>query len=393
MELTFPFKNLAYNNLLKLFDLGSIREYCEEKEKENWTQNSFNVGFYRDMLPSFENEILQIIETTNQETIDYYFINLRENITYLKSQLDEQKLLEKVELRNNEELEKFNEIVSKNEKAFLASPMRQKKHLETYEQEPFYWARGLGMGLLGSAKKKIQTNYNYYCIEEKLSFIDPAIVPEYFTILKEQANLFIDTARKYGVAWQNGEITAKEGNRIKLNSILFCEGDIDIDLIRKAAELLGKIELLAKFDLRQRGSCSNLDKLWALLTDNNWETVPQTKILLYDCDTNRPNEDFGHIYRRTIPKIEENIIQKGIENLFTNATMDKAIAYKKEFVDFKNTKGTVRGVPFEKSETTINKDEKRNFSNWIIKNGNSTDFTYFEKIFEILKEVINKSDV
>ena len=80
MELTFPFKNLAFNNLIKLFEVGNIREYFEAEDKEEWMEESFNVRFYKDRIPSFENEILQIIETTNQETIDYYFNDLGENV-------------------------------------------------------------------------------------------------------------------------------------------------------------------------------------------------------------------------------------------------------------------------------------------------------------------------
>lgn len=388
MELTFPFKNLTYHNLLELFEIGNIREYYEEEDRQKWVEDSFNVQFYRDRIPSFENEILQIIETTNQETIDYQFTTLGEDIQYLKGLLNKEQIIEKIELRNKEELEKYNEVVSQKEKDFLASPLRQKKHLETYEQQPFYLPWYTGSSAFNTNKKTTQTNYNFYCVEEKLKFIDPSIVSDYLSFLEEQTNLFIDIARKYRVPWTEGKIKAKEGGQFRLNSILFCEGDIDINLITKAAQLLGKTELLSKFEIRQRGSCNNLDKLWTILTDNNWETIPQTKILLYDCDTNRPNEDFGHIYRRTIPKIEGHIIQRGIENLFPKETIEKAITYKKEFVDFKNISGTIRGVAFEQSETIINKNEKRNFSNWLIENGSAEDFVHFEKIFGILENII-----
>ena len=389
MELTFPFKNLTYHNLLNLFEIGNIREYYEEEDRQKWIEESFNVQFYKDRIPSFENEILQIIETTNQETIDYYFTTLGQDIQYLKGLLNKEQLIEKIEARNEEELEKYNEAVSQKEKDFFASPLRKKKHLETYEQEPVYLPWQNGSIRFNAVKKTTYTNYNYYCIEEKLKFIDPTIVSEYLPFLEEQANLFIDTARKYGVPWTEGKVKAKEGERFRLNSILFCEGDIDIDLITRAGQILGKTELLSKFEIRQRGSCSNLDKLWSILIDNNWETVPQTKILLYDCDTNRPNEDFGHIYRRTIPKIEGHLVQRGIENLFPKETIQKAIAHKKEFVDFKNITGTVRGIAYEQSETVINKNEKRNFSNWIIENGTVEDFAHFEKIFAILENIIS----
>ena len=120
-----------------------------------------------------------------------------------------------------------------------------------------------------------------------------------------------------------------------------------------------------QIELRQRGGCDNLDNLWKILTKDNWETVPQTKILLYDCDTKKKNEDFGHIFKRIIPLISENRIKKGIENLFPNETIERAINFKKEFVDFKTINGTKRGEDYKEEENIINKDEKKNFCDWI----------------------------
>ena len=85
MELTFPFKIITYNNLLTLFEMGVIKDYYDaEPDKEKWASEDFNVQFFRDRIPSFENEILQVIETTNQETIDNYFHNLAEDIQYIQ---------------------------------------------------------------------------------------------------------------------------------------------------------------------------------------------------------------------------------------------------------------------------------------------------------------------
>lgn len=110
--------------------------------------------------------------------------------------------------------------------------------------------------------------------------------------------------------------------------------------------------------------------------------------MLYDCDTNRIEEDFGHIYRRTIPKIEGNVVQRGIENLFPPETIEKAIAVKKEFIDYKKIIGTRRGIGYEENEAIVNKDEKRNFSNWILENGTKEDFIHFDIIFNILEKIL-----
>lgn len=384
MNLTFPFRNWAYNSLLKFYKVGFIANFSEsEKDIKEWASEEFEVQFYQDRIPSFENELIQIIDTTTQETIDYYFQTLAEDIHYAKEILAEEYLLEQIHEWNKKKHEEFNKIVESKTEDYFKSPNRQRGHLEEYEEKIF--------PIFGFEPRKVEvvkkTNHNFYCIEEKLKYIDPKIVSVYFPFLKEQFELFKETANKYGFAWQDGKIKSKADSAIKLNPILFCEGDIDIILIQKAAEVLGKTDKLQNIELRYRGSCNNLDKLWSILTDNNWETVPQKKILLYDCDTGRPDEDFGHIFRRTIPKLDSHIIQRGIENLFPNETIERAINHKKEFVDFKTITGTDRGVAYERTETVINKHEKRNFCNWLLENGNADDFKHFELIFDIIEKL------
>ncbi|RWX03817.1 hypothetical protein [Flavobacterium cerinum] len=386
MNLTFPFRNWAYNSLLKFYKVGFMARFSKaEMNIKEWADEDFDVQFYQDRIPSFENELIQIIDTTTQETIDYYFKTLAEDLNYAKQLLKEDYLLEQIHEYNKEKLEKFNELVETKTEEYFKSSNRQKAHLEQYEEtiHPFF---GTSSMFSSGAKTVQKTNYNFYCIEDKLEYIDPKIIDDYLPFLKEQFELLKDVSNKYGFLWQDGKIKSKAGDVINLKTILFCEGDIDVTLIQKAAEVLNKNQVLENIELRYRGSCNNLDKLWSILTDNNWETVPQKKILLYDCDTNRPDEDFGHIYRRTIPKIETNIIQRGIENLFPKETIEKALEHKKEFVDFKIISGTERGISYEKTETIVNKNEKRNFCNWLLENGGIEDFKHFQVIFDIIKQ-------
>jgi hypothetical protein len=385
MELTFPFKNITYNYLLKLFEVGIINAYYEtELKKEEWAVENYTIQFYRERIPSFENEILQVIETTNQETIDLYFRNLSQDIKYIGTLLTEENISTKIEEWNNKNAQHFNDTVEQKEKEFHSSPLRKRNHLEEYEEVPlpFLWG-----GIIKPVGKLKKINYNFFCIDEKLLFIDPEISQQFITFLKSECNLFIDIAKKYGIPWHEGKIKAKDGNKINLKPILFCEGDIDLVFINRAAELLDKTDLIKTLELRQRGSCNNLDKLWTILTDNNWETVPQKKILLYDCDTNRKEEDFGHIHRRTLPKLE-HLIQRGIENLFPDEIVKKGICFKKEFVDFENTTGILRGEPYNNTKSVINKDEKRNFANWILANAEKEHFIHFKIIFEKIEAIL-----
>ncbi len=69
---------------------------------------------------------------------------------------------------------------------FQKNPDRKRAHLESYLEEPsplFYFG---GM----SGRKYQAINYNYYCIEDKLKYVNPEIVPVYFSFLKQQVELF-----------------------------------------------------------------------------------------------------------------------------------------------------------------------------------------------------------
>lgn len=395
MELTFPFKNFAFNNLRAFWDREKVRSYQEFIENNEDQEEAFffkhHVKFYRDRLPSFENEILQIINTSNQETIDFYFNELNDNYVWLQDYLDKDYLPEKFREWNESIQEKYEENVKQKSEEYFKKEERTKyNHLEKYEDSSYL--PGFGFGLFGqSAPKTVtKTNYNFYCIEEKLDLIPLDLIPSYQTLVEGFANEFIVIAAKYAKKWHNGEIKSKSGEENKLKPIVFFEGPTDLDYLKKAAELLGKLELLEKIEIRHRGGYRNLDKLWNILNTDNWETIPQTKIFVYDCDTARSNENAGHLFRRTIPVITDHAIKKGIENLFSDATIDKASQHKTDFVDYKKTISIIRGVQSEIEEKSINVDEKRNLCDWLCENGTKEDFKHFENVFEIIERVLGE---
>ncbi|MBK9330319.1 MAG: hypothetical protein IPM95_13680 [Sphingobacteriales bacterium] len=195
-------------------------------------------------------------------------------------------------------------------------------------------------------------------------------------------------AKRYGVPWQEGKIKSKVEEQFIPKPILFVEGDHDITYINFAAKLLGKEELLNRIDIRQRGGFRNLDKVWNLLKEESWETIPQTKIFLYDCDTGKSDEDFASHFRRIIPTQPNTIVKKGIENLFTDEIIHKALEAKKSFIDFKTITGTKRGEDYIEIQHEVNKDEKRNFCDWVCTNAKAEDFINFNCIFEIIEKII-----
>lgn len=386
MELNFPFRNYVYNSLVGFFKSGFIYSFATSNlSVEDFLKEDFDSLHYVDRIPSFQNELLQVIDTTNQETIDIYFNELKTALSNLKYWFDEKQVIAVIDEWNQKQLDSFNAEVEKKTEEYFLSTDRKRSHLEEFEASvPF----GFFSYTNPTFKKIVKTNHNFYCVEEKLKQIDYAVIPSYLLLLKHQLKMFVTFALKYIQEWEAGNVKEKFNAGAFLKPILFCEGQIDIDLISKAAELLGKQDLLNKIEIRQRGSCSNLDKLWKILTDDNWETVPQTKILLYDCDTNRPDEDFGHIFRRTIPKIDENPIERGIENLFSIETITKARDFKNAFFDINYSSGTERGIAFDRSTIAINHQEKRNFCTWALANGMAEDFAGFSKVFEIIEALV-----
>jgi len=87
LELIFPFKNIALNNLIPFFEKGKVKQFVKiRRDKDKFEEKCFkhDIEFFKDRLPNFENEILQIIGTTNQETIDYFFYWVMEKLFVLK---------------------------------------------------------------------------------------------------------------------------------------------------------------------------------------------------------------------------------------------------------------------------------------------------------------------
>jgi predicted ATP-binding protein involved in virulence len=173
--------------------------------------------------------------------------------------------------------------------------------------------------------------------------------------------------------------------------ILFVEGDYDIRYLKKAAELLGKEDILDHYEIKDAVGYGNMNNVSKHFNSKLTEITPQKILLLYDCDIEKSPSQSNKIYKRTMPSIYDNPIEKGIENLFTRATIEKAIGHKSAFIDITSEiKKRVR----DKDEITpekweANKDEKGNLCNWLVEHGQKEDFENFSKVFDILEEVIN----
>jgi len=172
--------------------------------------------------------------------------------------------------------------------------------------------------------------------------------------------------------------------------IVFVEGDYDIRYIRKACELFEKMELFNSFEFFDADGYKNLDNIWNHKS-NLFNAIPKNMLLLYDCDTKVQNQEKPKIFRKIIPFFETNYFDRGIENLFSKETIEKAIKFKPAFVDItEESSKTVRGIKeIIPAKYDVNKDEKGNLCNWLCEVGTVEDFKNFDKVFEILEEFRN----
>lgn len=175
--------------------------------------------------------------------------------------------------------------------------------------------------------------------------------------------------------------------------IVFVEGDYDIRYIKKASELLGKQEFIDKVTFIDADGYQNLNHIWKHNT-NLFKAIPQKMLLLYDCDTKVENKTKEKVYKRIIPYIQENHFDRGIENLFPKTTINKAIEYKKAFIDYTaETKQTKRGIEnIIPEKYDVNPDEKGNLCTWLCENGTEEDFVHFDKVFGIFEEFLSEEE-
>lgn len=321
MRLIFVFTNLTSNTLNDFLKDEFIKDFIEIRSGESILPEEHilsQIEAYDSILPALENEILQVIETTNQETIDSYFKTLIERKETLDGNFQEDNV--------------------------------KRIYLEIEKE-----GRHLG---------------------------------EYLQITKSQSEKYFSIVNPYIKNYVGGEVKSKFKENQLLKPLLFVEGNHDIKFLQRAAELLGETELLNKIEIRQRGGYSNLDKLWDVLKQDSWEPTPQLKIFLYDCDTNKKDEDFGHIFKRIVKTKTERRINRGIENLFSDDFIKKSENYKPDFIDFKIEYGRERGKEFKTERHFINKDEKTNFCEWACENGDKDDFKDFADVFNIIREII-----
>lgn len=395
MNLKFPFKNIAFNSLYKFIEEEDyIRDYIDlEKGVYIFDENFFNndIERYRNCLPNFENELLQIISTTSQSTIKFYFEELKNDVLNTNSICSLEEIVYSVDEWNKQVMIDFNIKVENDSNEYFRSDNRKMKHLEIYKQ---YRPRHQGLAQLinnefYTSNEFDRVNYNYYCIEDIPNLIDETFCNQFYNFINELKNQLLDISNTYINQFDNGQIFSKVEEVQYLKSVIFVEGEHDITYLKRAALLLGYQHYFDKVEIRQRGGFANLDKLWSIYRDNNWETNRQKKLLLYDCDTNKIDEQSGDVFKRVISTIEGNLINKGIENLFPNSLIERILIENPKFIDRTYIHRIKRGVIYEETKYCINEDEKKNLCIWICNNCGKEEFINFKSVFDLMSLIID----
>lgn len=189
------------------------------------------------------------------------------------------------------------------------------------------------------------------------------------------------------------EEDVEEAIRSSKKDLVYVEGETDKKYLLKAAEWLDKNEILDKVEVHAGGGKCHLDNVWKGLKSRLSEAISNKVVLVYDCDTEKKETDEGKFFKRVIPSEEHNPIKKGIENLFSEDTINRVCAENSRFFDrtlpFKRI---VRGEEVEEpGNIQINPNEKRNLCDWLCEQGTREDFEGFEVVFTIIKEIVEES--
>ena len=201
---------------------------------------------------------------------------------------------------------------------------------------------------------------------------------------------------EFGSAYQSFTETRKFSEDIRRaieeshKPIVFVEGKTDVKYLQKAAEFLDQQAMLAEIQLKDAGGSGDLNKIWKNFKSKLSEITLAKIILLYDCEELKCDSR-GQIYQRHVPRQNDHPLIKGIENLFSQTTLEKARIHDDAFIDEKGkhktkVRGLLETVP---EEWTINPDEKTNLCNWLCKNGTAEDFQHFQVVFDLLGELLN----
>jgi predicted ATPase len=207
------------------------------------------------------------------------------------------------------------------------------------------------------------------------------ISTERFSEFEKAYNVFKETEKF------ESEVKAKVATNDK--PIVYVEGPTDVQYIKKAYELYNKtcdnfdIEIIGeKTEYGTKNSNNKALSSAQKLLSTNLNLLKQKVILLNDPEESIEEKEYENLlYIRKIPQLDKNPLQKGIENLFVKDFLDKVkLEFPNDF-SYLVKNGEEKNFKIDSN--------KQDICNWICQNGVKDDFKNFEKIFEIIENIIS----
>jgi hypothetical protein len=238
---------------------------------------------------------------------------------------------------------------------------------------------------LSSRYREDSPTYQY--LRQTLNHWSVQVWEDYCSYLMSNSGqwMFFNYCKKINAIKDEVKSTVEKGYK----PLVLTEGETDQIYIKTALKLLGETEILEQVDIEWVGASTSKGK--SINTGdgglNNTRDVLLSKpqfltrkvLLLYDCDTRKPNEDHDKLKIRQIPQQDNRKVKKGIENLFPDHL------FTEEFYSLKTKYGDYGEV------NQIQEFQKMKFCKWICEERKQADdFIDFKIIVDIVKDCLGE---
>ena len=230
-----------------------------------------------------------------------------------------------------------------------------------------------------------ERNPTYQDLRETLLHWSVQIWEDYCSYLMSVhgQGMFYKYCKKINAVKDEVQATAEKGTK----PLVLTEGETDPNYIKAALELLREKEILAQVDIEWVGI--SIGKGKSINTGDgglkntrdvllsNPKFLTRKVLLIYDCDTDKSNEDHELLKIRKIPQQKNRKVKKGIENLFPDHL------FTEEFYLPKTKYGDYG------EENQIQEFQKMKFCKWICEQRKQADdFVYFKIIIDFIKDCL-----
>ncbi len=214
MKPSFPEKNSSVNGLIELRSVKMIAEFAKHFKEPDYYYHQHGLGWkishLKKQFAYFNEEVSQVIHTTNDQTKISFFEELKENINDFElMNTDFEYFVAIVERWNKDKLDAYDNKVNVDTAAYMASEARTKyAHNEVYQQYVFNI-------FTHSSVLTTFTNHNFCCVDEKLEIIEEEDLTTYLRILEDLTYHFKKAFEKEIRLYEDGKLVnqAKAENR------------------------------------------------------------------------------------------------------------------------------------------------------------------------------------